>query len=68
MVDPPHVIMGVQHVPPARFVGVNDRTHRARDADHRDGRTFLADHDGERPAPTLTHDHHDLALAGLLLG
>ena len=65
MIDPPHVVVGVQRIPSARFVGVNDRTHWHALADGRNGVAFLAEDEGKRAALALTHDDDDLPLAGL---
>ena len=67
MIDPVHVVMGVQHVPATRFVGVNGRTDRDVLADRRDRVALLTEHEGKRAAVALAHDDHDLPLAGLFL-
>ncbi len=68
MIDAAHVIVGVQGVPTARFVGVNDRTERNMTTDRRDCVAFLGAHEGKRAALAFAHDDDHLALAGLFLG
>ena len=68
MIDPAHVIVRVQRVPAARFVGVDDRADRHVRADRRDGVAFLAEHERQRATVALAHDDDDLPLAGLFFG
>jgi hypothetical protein len=68
MIDPQHRIRGVQGIPRARLVGMNDRSAGDVLPDQRD-RGTLARHD-ERKCAThdFAGDNDDLTLAGLFLG
>ena len=67
MIDPVHVVIGVQGVPAARFVGVNDRAERHVLPNGGDGGAFLRADEGQRPTATFTDDDDDVTLAGLFL-
>ena len=68
MIDPPHVIGGVQHIPAARFVGMDDGAGGDVFADQRDSGALARHDERQGAAHNLAGDHHDLALAGAFLG
>jgi len=68
VIDPPHVEMGIECIPSARFVGVDGAAGRDALADDRDAVAFLAGDKGQCPAAPLAHDDYDTALAGLFFG
>ncbi len=66
MVDPHHLVVGVQPVPAGSLIGVHRGPGRNVLANERERIGFLGDHDGQRPAATLARDDDRLPLAGLL--
>ncbi len=68
MIDPAHVVVGVQAIPTPRLIGVDGRTERDALADCRDGVSFLPVHERKRAPIVFAHDNHDLPLAGLFFG
>ena len=63
-----HVVIGVQPVPTAGLIGMDDAAHGDALADQGNGVGLLAHDEGQRPATfaALTGHNHDLPLAGLL--
>jgi hypothetical protein len=58
----------VQGIPAGGLVGVDGRAVGNPAGDHRHALVLGPDHERQRAALALAHDHHDPALAGLVLG
>lgn len=58
----------MQFVPMGGFIGMDDRAGRHALGNRFDCMRFGLKHEGERPPAALTHDDHNAALAGLVLG
>ena len=56
VVDPPHLVVGVQRVPARRLVGMDDGAGRDPLPQESNRIGFLADHKRQRPAAALTGD------------
>ena len=66
VVDPPHLVVGVQRIPSSRLVRMDDGAGGDPLAQEGNRVGFLADHEGKCSAAPLAGDHDRLALAGLL--
>src|SRR6185312_3961089 len=66
VIDPQHFVLGVEIVPRAGFVGMNDGAIRDALADEIERCRFAGEHAGESATAALAHDHHDLTLRRLV--
>ena len=68
VVDALGLVAGMQRVPGRSLIGIDRAAGLDAAADHRHRLFLRAHHEGQRPAATLAHHHHDPALARLVLG
>src|SRR5580658_8126269 len=68
VIDPLHFKAGVQIIPSARLVGVDDGSGRHAAADEIERAGFALEDGRKRVSATLANDDNNLALAALVLG
>lgn len=68
MVDATHLEAGMQGIPGARVVGIQDRALGDASGDEGQGSGFVWEHGGDAVAAALADDHDGAALAGLVAG